>query len=142
MRDRADLRPELDQWLSEPAAVVTAEGRPEATTQRRRTQAIAQLLVQLASMQPLLVILEDLHWSDQASLDVVQHLARHLRGVPLLLLLTYRVDEVGPDLQRVLVALDRERLAGGLHLHGLDANEVARMLLAILRPDSPVVYEA
>ena len=141
MRDLADLLPELEQWLSEPAAGVIAAGPPEATTQRRRTQAIAQLLVQLASMQPLLVILEDLHWSDQASLDVVQHLARHLRGAPLLLLLTYRVDEVGPDLQRVLVALDRERLAGELHLHGLDANEVALMLRAILGLDRPVRSE-
>src|SRR5437879_5716537 len=91
MPDLADLLPEPEQWLSKPAAGVIAAGPPEATTQRRRTQAIAQLLVQLASMQPLLVILEDLHWSDQASLDVVQHLARHLHGAPLLLLLTYRV---------------------------------------------------
>ena len=138
MRDLADLLPELEQWFS---GVSIAMGPPEATTQRRRTQAITQLLVQLASMQPLLVILEDLHWSDQASLDVVQHLARHLRGVPLLLLLTYRVDEVGPDLQRVLVALDRERLAGELHLHGLDAKEVALMLRAILGLDRPVRSE-
>src|SRR5947207_9754553 len=71
MRDLADLLPELEQWLS---GASIAMGPPEATTQRRRTQAIAQLLVQLASMQPLVVILEDLHWSDQASLDVVQHL--------------------------------------------------------------------
>src|SRR5438105_1437832 len=141
MRDRADLRPELEQWLSEPAAADTVEGRPQATTQRRRPQAIEQTLVQLASMQPLLVILEDLHWSDQASLDVVQYLARHLHGAPLLLLLTYRVDEVGPDLQRVLVALDRERLAGELHLNGLDANEVALMLRAILGLDRPVRSE-
>src|SRR5437868_3627739 len=76
MRDLADLLPELEQWLS---SVSIAMGTPEATTQRRRTQAIAQLLVQLASMQPLLVTLEDLHWSDQASLDVVQHLARQDR---------------------------------------------------------------
>src|SRR5438132_10506552 len=40
MRDLADLLPELERWLSEPAAAVSAEG----TTQRRRTQAIAQLL--------------------------------------------------------------------------------------------------
>ena len=78
---------------------------------------------------------------DQASLDVVQHLARQLRKAPLLLLLTYRVDEVSPDLRQVLVALDRERLAGELHLRGLDANEVAMMLRATLGLDRPVRSE-
>ena len=140
MRHLADLLPELEQWRSTAGAASVDERGPEAT-QRRRTQTIAELLIRLATAQPLLVVLEDLHWSDEASLDVVQHLVRSLRGMPLLLLLTYRADELSPDLQQVLAALDRERSAGELHLHGLEAKEVAAMLRATLALDRPVRSE-
>lgn len=43
---------------------------------------------------PGLVILEDLHWADGATLDAVRYLARRIEGVPVVLLGTYRHDEV------------------------------------------------
>jgi DNA-binding CsgD family transcriptional regulator/tetratricopeptide (TPR) repeat protein len=45
---------------------------------------------------PGLVVLEDLHWADEATLDAVRFLARRLDGLPVLLAVTYRHDEVGP----------------------------------------------
>ncbi|WP_062311408.1 ATP-binding protein [Demequina rhizosphaerae] len=43
---------------------------------------------------PTLVILEDLHWADEATLDALRFLARRLDGVPALIVATYRHDEV------------------------------------------------
>ena len=86
----------------------------------------------------MLVVFEDVHWSDQASLEVVQQLARSARSTPLLLVLTYRADEVNPDLRQTLAALDRERLAVEVRLGGLDASQVGAMLRATLGLDRPV----
>ena len=44
---------------------------------------------------PSLVVLEDLHWADEATLDVLRLTARRLAGVGALILLTYRNDELG-----------------------------------------------
>lgn len=45
--------------------------------------------------RPRLVIIEDLHWSDEATLDLVRYLGRRLEGFRASLVLTYRDDEVG-----------------------------------------------
>ncbi|MDL9979057.1 ATP-binding protein [Microbacterium sp. ASV49] len=44
---------------------------------------------------PSLLILEDLHWADEATLDALRYLGRRLDGVPALIVATYRDDEVG-----------------------------------------------
>jgi AAA ATPase-like protein len=56
------------------------------------------------------MILEDVHWADEATLDVVGYLAWRITELPSLLLLTYRDDELGEDhpLRRVLGALARQ----------------------------------
>jgi predicted ATPase len=108
---------------------------PPEFGRRRRTRAITALIAQQAQRQPLVAILEDIHWSDEASLDAIVQLARSAQDAPLLLLLTYRDDELNADLSRALAALDRERLASELHLRPLDQAEVAEMLRAILQLD-------
>lgn len=53
------------------------------------------------------VVVEDAHWADEASLDWLTFVGRRIAQVPALLVVTYRDDEVGPDhpLRRVLAAL-------------------------------------
>ena len=57
---------------------------------------LAALLVELRS-QPTLLVLGDLHWADEATLDVVRLLRRRVGGTGSLLVATYRDDELGPD---------------------------------------------
>ena len=54
------------------------------------------VLEELGRRPPVVVVLEDLHWADAATLDLVKFLGRRIRQVPALLVLTYRDDEVGP----------------------------------------------
>ncbi len=79
----------------------------------------------------MLLIVEDLHWSDQTSLDFLHYLARRCAASPLLVLLTYRSDEVHPGLRHFLAHLDRERLAQECALAPLTRSEVSAMLYAI-----------
>jgi DNA-binding CsgD family transcriptional regulator len=58
--------------------------------------AIAQMVVhELRRRHRTIVVLEDLHWADEATLDVVRMLARRLDSVPVLLAVSYRDDSLG-----------------------------------------------
>ncbi len=50
-----------------------------------------------AKTAPTVVIIEDVHWADEATLDMVKFLARRVQQSSILLIVTYRDDEIGPD---------------------------------------------
>ncbi len=90
-----------------------------------------QFLTEQAIQQPLLCIIEDLHWSDEPSLDLLVYLARKCTHLPILFALTHRSDEVSPELRHCLAVLDREHLAQDVFLRRLTPAEVDAMLQAI-----------
>ena len=61
---------------------------------------------------PHVVIVEDLQWADDATLDLLKFVGRRIRRLPTLLLITYRDDELGPDhqLHQLLGALPRNTI--------------------------------
>jgi DNA-binding CsgD family transcriptional regulator len=61
----------------------------------RLTETAEQALLELGS-EPTVLVIEDLHWADAASTDVLRYLARRVETVPLALLLSYRDREIGP----------------------------------------------
>lgn len=70
-----------------------------------RQQLFAAMLETIsASNSPILMVWEDMHWADHATLDLLRFLGRRISLLPLLLVLTYRDDELGPQhpLSRVL----------------------------------------
>ncbi len=60
---------------------------------------------------PTLCVVEDAHWADEATLDVITHLARRMEDLPALLVISFRDDEVAPDhpLRRALAAAPTAR---------------------------------
>ncbi|HEY3518408.1 MAG TPA: AAA family ATPase [Gammaproteobacteria bacterium] len=74
---------------------------PEAR-QARLFRAIAEQLEVLAATRPLLVIVDDLQWADDASAQFLHYLARHTAGLPMLIVYAYRDEELD----------SRSRLAG------------------------------
>jgi DNA-binding CsgD family transcriptional regulator/Flp pilus assembly protein TadD len=108
-----------------------------AQQQRRLFTALASCLT-LSMTQPILLIVEDLHWCDESSLDFLLYLLRHPASQPLLLIGTFRGDEVGPRLSHWLAQLERERLAQELQLAPLNRDEVAAMIRAIFALPRPV----
>ena len=134
----AKLLPELATLL--PDLVITSPLEPEQE-KRRLFQTLAQLFARLAASYPLLVVVEDLQWSDDTSFEFLLHLGRRLAVQPILLLLSYRSDETLPVLMHFLAELDRERLAHELTLARLAPNEVEAMLRAIFDLAQPVRAE-
>jgi tetratricopeptide (TPR) repeat protein len=142
VREAGSAAPELVKLLPELATVLpdlapTPAFEPEQE-KRRLFQALTQFFTCLATRQPLLIVVEDVHWSDDTSLEVLLYLARRLEPHPILLLLTYRSDEVHPSLAHFLALLDRERVATELALSRLTASEVDAMMRAILELNRPV----
>ncbi len=97
---------------------------------RRLFEALLHGFFRLAARQPLLIAVEDLHWSDETSLEWLLLLARRLAGQPIFLVLTYRNDEVQPGLRHFLALLDRERQATEYLLNPLSLRETEAMVRA------------
>lgn len=126
--DLIKLLPELARSFPDAATPHVVEPEQE---KRRLFQALLQPILRLAGDRPLLVVIEDLHWCDDSSIELLVQLARRARDGYVGLLLTYRSDEVGPSLAHFLAELDRERLADELALGRLSSADVARMVAAI-----------
>ena len=119
---------------------------PEADSEQQRhriAQALAAFLAGAAAERPLLLGLEDLHWADAATIEVLGVLVRRLADHPVLLLASYRSDELHdrPDLRAVTADLTRRRLADELILAPLDLAQVEEMLAATLGVRGPVGHD-
>ena len=106
-----------------------AEGAPSARGQGgldRLDEVVTILLETLSAERPLLVLVEDLHWADAATLDVLRFATRVQRTGHLLLVLSYRTDDVERThpLRQLLADLDRNPRSQRLSLQRLSAREV------------------
>ena len=103
----------------------------------RLFEAVSQFITNISKEAPLLVVLDDLQWTDQSSLLLTHYLARGVSREPLLLLGAYRdseVDEKHP-LSPVLAELNRERLLQAVPLKRMSLNDVTEMIKQILEQD-------
>jgi DNA-binding CsgD family transcriptional regulator/tetratricopeptide (TPR) repeat protein len=100
---------------------------------------LRDLLDELSAERPVLLVLEDLHWADSSTLDLVTFLAHVVSGSRVLVLATYRSDEAGPDrpLQRLTTGLLRARRAGAVDLGPLTGDEVRALLDGVSNGSAP-----
>ena len=103
---------------------------------RRRllVQDLADLLVAADPGAPVLILMEDLHWADELSLDVLGHLAGRLATRPMLVAGAYRSDELYPALpmRELRARLVGQRLAEEIRLPRLGLDQTATMTSAVL----------
>jgi ATP/maltotriose-dependent transcriptional regulator MalT len=121
------LLPELDPGgAAEPAA--------DGVQVSQLLELVLGLLGRLSARRPLLLVLEDLHWSDQSTRELVAFLIRSLRGVRVVLLATYRSDELNRrhPLRPLIASWDRLRTVQHVELRRFEPGEVAAQLGAIL----------
>ena len=90
---------------------------------------VARALLRELQTRPSVLVLEDLHWADAATLDVVGLIGRRITGVPVLLVLTYRADELdrAHPLRIALGGLPGSRDVTRLGLTGLSRYAVAKL---------------
>lgn len=125
-RDIYPLLPELA--TDPPGSPLQLEPEQE---KHRLFAVLATFFLRLSAQTPVLMIIEDAHWSDDTSLDFLHYLARRAAAHSLLLLVTYRQDEMRPELRSWLAQLDRERIAQEVHLELFSRGDLDTMLSAI-----------
>lgn len=129
------LLPELAATL--PDVRPSPRLEPEAE-KRRLFEALAQFLTRLAQESPLFIVFEDIHWGDEASLEFLHFFTHRMNAHPILLVASYRSEEVSPLLRHLLAQLDRERLTVEVILRPLALVEVDAMLRAVFNLTQPV----
>ncbi len=143
VRDPDGLRSDLGSGASEVARIVSevrdkvnvtpSEGGDPEEQRWRLMEAVKDFLRNASQVQPLLLVLEDLHDADRGTLDLLEHLTRNLEGARLLITGTYRdveVDRAHP-LSGTLAELRRNQTFTRVPLRGLTVDEVHRMYTAI-----------
>jgi DNA-binding CsgD family transcriptional regulator/tetratricopeptide (TPR) repeat protein len=110
------------------------EGGSEAPQQMRLFEALLELLDLLTEATPVALMLEDMHWADRSTRTFTAFLARSLRQERLMLLLTYRTDELHRrhPLRPLLAELERLERSRRIELAPFDRDELAEALTDIL----------
>ena len=105
--------------------------------QNRLFEAVSQFITNISREAPLLVILDDLQWTDPSSLLLLHYLARGVQKTPLLLLGAYRSTDIDAKhpLTPVLAELKRERLPQSVSLKRLPLEDTSELIRQILEQD-------
>ncbi len=105
----------------------------------RPIRAFRNILTRLSRDGPVLFVVDDLHWADPPSLELIHHLALSTREIPVLILGAYREVELERThpLNRLLVDLNRERLLVRERLRRLTLPEAGELLEALLGGPAP-----
>ena len=127
-------RDELSRLLPELGAAPPAR-IDDQFARARLFEAVRTAFVGAAAEQPLLLALDDLHWADRATRDLFGYLARVLRHGRVLLVGTYRDDELhrGHPLRPLVAELSRVREVERIDLCRFNRRESAKHLEALLR---------
>jgi DNA-binding CsgD family transcriptional regulator/tetratricopeptide (TPR) repeat protein len=131
---------DLGRTLSSRVREISAASGDAHHRRRLLVQDLVDLLVTAEPGAPVLMILEDLHWADELSLDVLGHLARRLPARPMVIAGAYRSDELYPQLpmRELRGRLLSQRLAEEIRLPRLGLNQTATMASAVLGRPAPV----
>src|SRR5947209_8636898 len=125
----ARLLPELDPQRTMTVATVGGD----------RNAALLELVLgviqRLAADRPLMLVFEDLHWADRSTLDLVALAVRALRAARVLLIVTFRSDELhrSHPLRALIAGWERVRSVRRFEIQRFTEQEVARQLEAVLK---------
>jgi ATP/maltotriose-dependent transcriptional regulator MalT len=149
-RSRDDVLDELDEGsraelarllpaFGRPGALAGTEPAPERTAQARLFEAVLELLDRLGAGGTVLLVLEDIHWADPSTRAFVAFLGRSLGEEHVLVVASYRLDELHRrhPLRPLLAEIERDPSVARIELPPLTRDEVALALDDILGERPP-----
>jgi DNA-binding winged helix-turn-helix (wHTH) protein/tetratricopeptide (TPR) repeat protein len=112
---------------------------PNDAQRYRLFETVAAMLGVASRARPLLLVFDDLHWADRATLLLLRHVMRSSNAASLAIVATYRESELGRThpLADMLIKLRHEGSVIRLPLHGLDVAHVRGLVDTIAGPDVP-----
>jgi ABC-type oligopeptide transport system substrate-binding subunit/DNA-binding SARP family transcriptional activator len=129
--EKPGLSAEPSRRVEGPTGLEVTPETPSDQERARLFEGVARFVAELSSHGPLLIVLEDLHWASESTLQLLHYLARHLAGHQVLMVGTFRPEAIGLehpllDLRR---RLTREGLAEPLRLSPLSSEAVEEMVV-------------
>jgi tetratricopeptide (TPR) repeat protein len=137
------LMPELERQLPKHT------GRPAGAPEDRKNRlfaGVAHFLGATSAHDPILLALDDMHFADAATVELLQHVARRSPSYRLLLLVAYRPEEVpvtaaGKAFTQIIHALGREAFSSAIALRPLTAEQVTDLIEQLAKhPQRPVMF--
>jgi diguanylate cyclase (GGDEF)-like protein len=100
----------------------------------RLFEGFLMLLKTISNAKPLILFLDDIHWADEASLDLLQYISRRIEKDPILILGAYREEELERSpLAKTIREMERERLTENIELKPLTHDAVTTLLTSAFR---------
>ena len=125
---RAQHGAELGRVIPELAAGGDTPGGPEEEERYRLFDAVSEVLNDIARHQPVVLVLDDLHWADKPTLLMLRQMVRAAGESPLLIVATIRDTERPTALVDMLVQLRREHYFDRIELTGLDEEDATVLI--------------
>ena len=132
----------LKSWFMSAHQPETREKQANMTPQVWRDQAfgaVSKELLFISEKSPLILVLEDIHWADSASLSLLHYLARQVGSERILILASFRSEELKTNvkgrsnaLSKVLLLLGRYDLYEEIKLSNLGFSDVGRIAESML----------
>lgn len=97
---------------------------------------VLDLMANLAAQAPLVLVLEDLHWADESSRELLAFLATRLHDVPVMVVGTMREDDLEADTRLWLAETERRPAVARLRLGSLADAEIAELVVGLLPDDA------
>lgn len=136
---RTLLAARAPSWIASLPGVGAGDGASAAGSRSRMLLELVEALEALTARTPLVLVLEDLHWSDYSTLDLLALLAHRTEAARLLVVATYRPVELvvhAHPLRRLKVDLEVKRRCREIALEFLSEAEVERYLALRLATDA------
>jgi DNA-binding SARP family transcriptional activator/tetratricopeptide (TPR) repeat protein len=122
--DDVRILPELAKALGIP----TPKPGREATERYLLFEAASEILAEVAEEQPVVFVVDDLHWAPKPTLLMLREMVRSTPQAPVLILGTYRGAERSADLVDTLVHLRRDHVLERVTLHGLNDDDAGELI--------------
>jgi class 3 adenylate cyclase/tetratricopeptide (TPR) repeat protein len=134
--EAAKLLPQLRQRFPE---IPQPQQLPPEQERRFLLNSLRDFFERLALDRAILMVIEDLHWADDSTLLLIDHIAQRIHEMPVLIVATYRHTEldIAPSLAKTLEELNRRRLIQELTLKLLSRTDVSNMLQSKIEEQAP-----
>lgn len=133
---------EIKSWLMGPTQTGKRETLAPQVWKDQTFIAVTQTLTAISTKEPIILLLEDIHWADSASLALIHYIARAISSNKILVLATYRSEALTTDaeghphpLAETLRQMRREDLYKEIKLLNLDQNSVSAVAKSMLGGD-------
>jgi DNA-binding NarL/FixJ family response regulator len=132
LQDALETRPVLARLLPDREITRQAADLP-GMAQQQLFGAVLGMLTELAEARPVLLVLEDLHWADRSTRDLITFLSRMVREERIALVLSYRTDDMhrGHPLRAVVAELQRLPSVTPIFVGPLDSPAMAEHLIRL-----------